>query len=60
MINENIISLIHDNKLWGIKFNFDGSQFEIKPNLILDIDFVKQSYYSENENKCFLRYAQQI
>lgn len=48
---DNFIGLIHDNKLWGMKFNFDGSQTSVKPHLVLDVDYEKGSDYFELENK---------
>lgn len=50
-MTNNFIASIHDSKLWGMRFNFDGSQTSIKPQLILDIDYKKGSDYFELEDK---------
>lgn len=50
-IVNNIIASIHDNKLWGVRFNFDGGQTSIKPQLVLDIDYEIGSDYFELEDK---------
>lgn len=42
-LTEDYITLIHDNKIWSINFNFDGSQTSITPSLVIDIDYVNGS-----------------
>ena len=49
--SEDSILLIHDNKVWGVQFNFDGGQFLIPPHLIIDIDYEMDSEFSIIDNK---------
>lgn len=45
------ISSLHDNKVWGLMFNFDAANVSIVPNIIMDIDYEKGSHYSSSDNK---------
>ncbi len=42
-LTEDCITLIHDSKIWGMNFNFDGSQTSVTPSLVIDIDYVTGS-----------------
>ncbi|MGK9175953.1 hypothetical protein KXR87_22505 [Yokenella regensburgei] len=41
---------LHDNKVWGVRFNFDSSQLLIPPHLIVDIDYEVGSEFSAIDN----------
>ncbi|MBB2307564.1 hypothetical protein HEN16_024655 [Escherichia coli] len=40
LVEKDFIYQMHDNKMWAVKFNFDGGQVLIKDYLELDIDYV--------------------
>ncbi|WP_203733506.1 hypothetical protein [Escherichia coli] len=40
LVEKDFIDQMHDNKMWAVKFNFDGGQVLIKDYLELDIDYV--------------------